>query len=208
MDLITLKLSGPARRALQTLPVNELADLTKYTRQRIAELHGMGPVALGILEQEMQARGLQFLDTTAAQKPPAKPGPAGTEPEAVIDHYIREFPPQTQARLQEIRSLIQAAAPAASEKISYAMPTYYLHGNLVHFAAFQQHIGFYPGASGVAQFEGELQEYKHAKGSIQFPLQAPLPADLITRIVRFRVGENLQKATPARKKPARQTSRP
>ena len=109
---------------------------------------------------------------------------------APIDEYISNFPPETQLVLEEIRALIRASAPDATEKISYAIPTFYLNGNLVHFAGFSKHIGFYPGDSGIAAFADELKPYKGGKGSVQFPLGQPLPADLIRRIVEFRVAEN------------------
>ncbi|NTW73222.1 MAG: hypothetical protein HGA49_13415, partial [Eubacteriaceae bacterium] len=96
-------------------------------------------------------------------------------------------------KLQEIRETIRKAAPEATEKISYQMPTFYLNGNLVHFAAFTSHIGFYPAPSGVEVLKEELAPYLHAKGSIQFPLNQPLPLDLIRRIVEFRVIENQNK---------------
>jgi uncharacterized protein YdhG (YjbR/CyaY superfamily) len=107
-----------------------------------------------------------------------------------IDEYIAEFPPQTQTVLQEARALIAAAAPAATETISYAIPTFDLNGrHLVHFAGYERHLGFYPTASGIVAFREELKPYKSAKGSVQFPLDQPLPADLIRRIVAFRVEE-------------------
>ncbi|MEZ0371430.1 MAG: iron chaperone [Candidatus Sericytochromatia bacterium] len=108
----------------------------------------------------------------------------------MIDAYIQAFPEQTQAKLNQIRQLIRAEAPDATEKISYQMPTYDLNGNLVHFAGYEKHIGFYPGAKGISTFEAELQPYKHAKGSVQFPLSKPLPQALIKRIVKFRAAEN------------------
>jgi len=100
--------------------------------------------------------------------------------------------------LQEIRAVIREAAPEATEKISYQMPTFYLNGNLVHFAAYQRHIGFYPTPSGTEQFEQELSAYKRAKGSVQFPLDQPMPYDLIRRMVQFRTAENARK--PARRR--------
>ena len=109
---------------------------------------------------------------------------------ASIDAYIAQFPDGVQKTLQDLRRVIRAAAPDAAERIGYAMPAFYLRGNLVYFAAFKKHIGFYPGASGVAAFEGELKGYKHAKGSVQFPIGKPLPYELITRIVAYRVREN------------------
>ncbi len=111
-----------------------------------------------------------------------------------IDAYIATFPEATQAILTELRQVIHAAAPEAAEKISYQMPTFYLQGNLVHFAAFQHHIGLYPGASGVAAFTEKLADYKTSKGTIQFPTDQPLPYDLIREIVAFRVAENNQLA--------------
>ena len=111
-----------------------------------------------------------------------------------IDEYIASFPPDIQARLEAMRATIRAAAPDAEEKISYQMPTFFLKGNLVHFAAFKQHIGFYPAPRGIEEFKGELAIYKGAKGSVQFPFDQLLPLDLVARIVRFRVAENLAAA--------------
>ncbi len=111
-----------------------------------------------------------------------------------IDEYIATFPESTQAILQAVRAVIKAAAPDAKEKISYQMPTFDLKGNLVHFAAFKNHIGFYPVPSGIEAFKEELSVYENAKGSVQFPIDQPMPMDLITRIVKFRVEENLKKA--------------
>jgi uncharacterized protein YdhG (YjbR/CyaY superfamily) len=110
-----------------------------------------------------------------------------------VNDYIAGFPPDVQHKLTLLRNLIQDLAPEASEKISYGMPTFYLHENLVHYAAYAKHIGFYPTPSGITHFEEELYPYKHAKGSVQFPLDQPLPTDLIERIVRFRVEESLKK---------------
>ena len=117
-----------------------------------------------------------------------------------IDAYIAGFPPEIQAILQQIRATIHAAAPDAQETISYQMPTFTLHGNLVHFAAFKQHIGFYPTPSGTEHFQAALARYKGGKGSVQFPLDEPIPYDLITEIVKFRVEENLAKAAAKRKR--------
>lgn len=117
-----------------------------------------------------------------------------------IDEYIATFPPEIQQKLEAIRATIKAAAPEAVEKISYQMPTFYLHGNLVHFAAFKQHIGFYPTPSGIEAFQDELSAYKGAKGSVQFPLDQPLPLDLVRRMVEYRVAENLQSAAAKKRK--------
>ena len=107
-----------------------------------------------------------------------------------IDAYIAGFPEDVQAILQQVRRTIHEAAPEATEAISYQMPTFKLHGNLVHFGAFKNHIGFYPVPSGMAAFEEELAAYKQGKGSVQFPLNKPMPLDLIRRIVEFRVQES------------------
>ena len=115
-----------------------------------------------------------------------------------IAEYIAAFPPETQKVLEELRTLIRSAAPGATEKISYAIPTFYLNGNLVHFAGYEYHIGFYPGGQGIEEFAEELKPYKTGKGSVQFPLDQPLPVDLIRRIVEFRVAAN--SATSAKAK--------
>jgi uncharacterized protein YdhG (YjbR/CyaY superfamily) len=106
-----------------------------------------------------------------------------------IDQYISQFPHELQSVLQKIRQTIRRAAPDAEETISYQMPTFRLDSNLVHFAAHERHIGFYPTPSAIEHFKEDLTPYKHAKGSIQFPLNAPVPYDLIARIVAFRVQE-------------------
>jgi uncharacterized protein YdhG (YjbR/CyaY superfamily) len=119
---------------------------------------------------------------------------SGSKGFASIDEYIATFPEDIQKVLQEIRSTIKAAAPDAVEKISYQMPTFYQKGNVVHFAAFKNHIGFYPAPSGIETFADELASYQSGKGTLQFPIDKPLPLELITRIVQFRVAENLNKA--------------
>lgn len=118
-----------------------------------------------------------------------------------IDEYIANSPPDVQEKLQQMRTTISAAAPDAVEKISYQMPTFAQNGNLVFFGAFKQHIGFYPTPSGIEAFKDELSVFKGAKGSVQFPLDEPLPLDLVRRIVEFRVAENLGKAGKQAAKP-------
>lgn len=110
-----------------------------------------------------------------------------------IDEYIASFPLEVQEILQQIRSLIRRAAPEAREAIKYQIPTYVLNGNLVHFAAYKNHIGFYPTPSGIEHFKDELSAYKSAKGSVQFPIAEPVPLHLIEKIVRYRVAENRSK---------------
>ncbi|MHB1454901.1 MAG: iron chaperone [Saccharofermentanales bacterium] len=106
-----------------------------------------------------------------------------------IDEYIAQFPPDIQMKLNKLREVIRIAAPEATEKISYAMPTFFYKKNLVHFAAYAKHIGFYPTPSGTDTFKEELSRYKCSKGAVQFPIDEPLPFDLISRIVQFRVDE-------------------
>jgi uncharacterized protein YdhG (YjbR/CyaY superfamily) len=111
-----------------------------------------------------------------------------------IDEYIDSFSEDVQIILQELRVTIKASAPEAEELISYQMPTFRLKGLLVHFAAHQKHIGFYPTPSGIEAFRHELSAFQGGRGSVRFPLDKPLPLDLISRIVRFRVAENVKKA--------------
>lgn len=110
-----------------------------------------------------------------------------------IDEYIAGFPADAQERLQAMRQTIRAAAPEATESINYGVPTFQLNGNLVHFGMSKNHIGFYPTPSGMTAFQDRFAGYKTAKGSVQFPNDQPLPLDLVTEIVRFRVEEQRKK---------------
>lgn len=112
-----------------------------------------------------------------------------------IDEYINSFPRNIQVFLEDIRQTTRPAAPDATETISYQMPTFKLNGNLVHFAAYKNHIGFYPAPSGIEAFKRELSPYKWSKGAVQFPLDRPIPLDLVKKIVVFRVKENLNPNT-------------
>lgn len=109
------------------------------------------------------------------------------------DEYISGFPKDVQKKLAELRTTIRKAAPDAEEIISYQIPAYSLNGNLVYFAGYKNHIGFYPTASGIKNFESDLSKYESSKGAVKFPIDKPLPLDLITKIVKFRVKENLAK---------------
>jgi uncharacterized protein YdhG (YjbR/CyaY superfamily) len=113
-----------------------------------------------------------------------------------IDEYIAMFPKEVQDKLREMREFIRGTVPEAEETISYKMPTFRLNGILVHFAAYKNHIGFYPTPSGIEAFKDELSIYKHSKGSVQFPLEEPLPFDIIRKIVDYRVKENNSKTNP------------
>ena len=119
---------------------------------------------------------------------------------STIDEYIAAAPREVQPILRRVRATIHKAAPEATEAMKYRLPTFVLGGNLVHFGAFKNHIGFYPTPSGTAKFKRELSVYEGAKGSIRFPLDQPIPYDLITRIVEFRVKETLEKAAAKAKK--------
>lgn len=110
-----------------------------------------------------------------------------------IDEYISTFPKNIQSILQMLRQVIRESAPGAEEAIRYQMPTFRLNGNLVHFAAFKNHIGFYPTPSAIEAFKEKLFTYKTSKGAVQFPMNEPIPFDLVKRMVRFRVKENLSK---------------
>jgi uncharacterized protein YdhG (YjbR/CyaY superfamily) len=117
-----------------------------------------------------------------------------------IDEYIDGYPKDVQELLETLRRTVRDAAPNAEETINYQIPTFKLEGNLVHFAAYKKHIGFYPTPSGIEKFKQELSEYEGAKGSVKFPLDKPIPFDLIRKIVSFRVQENLEKAKSKGKK--------
>lgn len=119
---------------------------------------------------------------------------------SVIDEYILQFTPDIQEKLQALQTVIKKVAPAATEKFSYQMPTFYLYGNLVHFAVQKNHIGFYPAPSGITNFKELLKEYKTSKGAVQFPIDQPLPLETIRKIVQFRVEENTQKHLTKQKK--------
>ena len=117
-----------------------------------------------------------------------------------IDHYIANFPKDTQLLLEQMRAIIKKAAPKATEVISYQMPAFKINGVVVWFAGYARHIGFYPSSSGIAAFKEELSGYKNSKGAVQFPLDKPLPIRLITKIVKYRVAEDLKRAKEKAKK--------
>lgn len=122
---------------------------------------------------------------------------------ANTDEYIAAFPTAIQARLEEMRAAIKKAAPKAVEVISYGMPAFKQHSVLVYFAAYAHHIGFYPTASGIANFQEEIAGYKNSKGAVQFPHDAPLPLGLVEKIVQFRVADDEQRAALKKAKAAR-----
>lgn len=117
-----------------------------------------------------------------------------------VDSYIADFPPKVQVMMKKLRSCIKKAAPEAEESISYMMPAYKFHGPLVYFGGYERHIGFYPTGGGITPFQKEISVYKHSKGAVQFPLNEPLPLDLVERMVKYRVKENLLKAEMKKQK--------
>jgi uncharacterized protein YdhG (YjbR/CyaY superfamily) len=126
-----------------------------------------------------------------------KPADASSE---TIDGYIAGSPPHVQDLLAQVRATIREAAPDAQEMIKYRIPTFFLHENLVHFAAFKHHIGFYPTSSGISNFEDELSSYERTKGAVRFPLDRPMPLRLIRKIVKFRVKEARERAAAKKKR--------
>jgi len=143
---------------------------------------------------------------TNAKKTNAKKSPASRTmaPGTSVDAYIAGFPPEVQARLEQMRQAIAKLVPQATETISYGIPTFKLHGNLVHYAGYANHVGFYPGGAGIAAFQEEIAGYKSAKGSVQFPHSKPLPLALVKKIVKYRVAQNEAKsADKAQGKPRR-----
>lgn len=122
------------------------------------------------------------------------------EKPTTIDDYIANFPADIQEILQKVRDVIGTAVPTATETINYGMPTFKLEGNLVHFAAAKNHLGFYPAPSGITAFQAELADYNSSKGAVQFPYDQPIPYELIGNIAQFRANENLEKAAAKKKK--------
>lgn len=182
------KLANPARRAILPLKLKRIQDFSKYSKEEISELHGIGPSAIALIEKEMKSWKVSFKKSSGTNR-----STQGMKFQT-IDEYIACFPKEIQKLLSEMRNLIRKSAPMAEEKISYNMPAFAYNGNLVYFAAFKKHIGFYPTSSATKEFENELAPYKFSKGAIQFPLDKNLPKALITKIVKFRVQENKSKS--------------
>lgn len=170
------RLAAPAQRALARIDVHSLDDISRHTYSQIAGLHGIGKNALRVIQEEMASRGVVFRDEEASQE---------------IDTYIAAFDVSVQARLAEMRQIIRARIPKAQERMAYGIPTYSYGENVVHFAGFKNHIGFFPTASGITPFVEELKGFSISKGGIQFPLDRELPRALIEKIVDFRMREVL-----------------
>lgn len=121
-----------------------------------------------------------------------------TKVESSVDQYIKNFPDSTVKLLQEVRNTIRKLVPEAEETIKYGIPTFMYHGNLVHYAGYKNHIGFYPGASGIEAFKDKFKQYEWSKGAVQFPLDKPMPLKLIAQIVQYRIQQNIQKSKQAK----------
>lgn len=169
-------LSAPARRALESTGIVNVDDLARHTYFEISNLHGIGKNAIAVIEEAMRSSGLAFADEGMS---------------AEVDAYIDSFQGVTREKLLEIRNIVRAVLPKAREKMAYGMPTYHYRENIVHFAGFKNHIGYFPTPSGVVAFENELRDFQSSKGAIQFPLDSPLPKPLIEKIAAFRLKEVL-----------------
>jgi uncharacterized protein YdhG (YjbR/CyaY superfamily) len=175
-------LAAPARRALENKGIKTLIQLSKYSTVEILKLHGIGASTIPVLKKALQEKGLTFKVANS------------DEGSKNVIEYIKNHPEKIQLLLDQLRTVIKKNAPDAEESINYAMPAYKLNGKpLVYFAAFKNHIGFYATPTGHTVFKKELSKYKQGKGSVQFPVDKPLPIDLIKKIVIFRVKENLEK---------------
>jgi uncharacterized protein YdhG (YjbR/CyaY superfamily) len=181
------KLSAPAIRALESAEIGNLEDLSTHTRKSIMNLHGIGPSAMKIIESEMMKMKLRFAQDENRQNKDEK----GKNDR--IDDYIREFPATMRIKLDEMRKIIREAAPEAEERISYKMPAYYQNGYVAYFGGHEKHVGFYPTGSGIEAFKNEISAFKSSKGAVQFPLDQPLPKELVIRMVKFKIKENMER---------------
>lgn len=186
IKVLYTKLTPPAVQALKLLQIQKLEDLSVYSKEAISCLHGIGPNAVKIIEKEMAAFDLSFREVTINNS-------ITIDSINLIDAYIELFPFEISEKLHEIRAIIKNVAPMATEKIAYNVPTFFYLGNLVHFSATNNFIGFNPISNSLFQFKEELSEYKTTKGFIRFPIDQPFPKKLIENIVLFRIGENKKK---------------
>lgn len=166
-----LPLAAPALRALAGNGIESIGDFAARTRFEIESMHGIGENALAAIDTAMRERGIDFADE----------GECGD-----VSRYIEAFSGIELGWLREIRAAIRETIPKAREKMAYGMPTYYYAENLVHFAGFKNHVGFYPTPEGMDLFKEGLRNYQSSKGAIQFPLDRDLPLDLIREMTEFR----------------------
>ncbi len=174
MDNLIGSLSAPAQRALAEVNIQQVEDFGKSTRYEIEVLHGVGKKVMDQIESRMAELGIKF---KAEDESPE------------VDAYIGSFSGLAHQRLLEIRWVIRGVIPQARERIAYAMPTYYYRENVVHFAGFKKHIGFFPTPSGIGAFESETKKFVCSKGGIQFPLETEIPRTLVESIVEYRMRE-------------------
>lgn len=172
-DLFDL-IAAPARRALVSIGVQDTKDICGHTRYEIEMLHGIGKNALLQIDRLLASAELDYQDEAESRE---------------VDSYIEGCEELVKEKLHGIRKLIRATIPKAKEKMAYGMPSYYYRENIVHFAAFKNHIGLYPTPNGVEGFETELRGYTWSKGAIQFPVKDTIPMDLIRRITAYRMAE-------------------
>ena len=164
------RIGNPARQALAEIGVETLESVTQFTYAQLVELHGIGPKALGILEEELKHHNLSFLHEK-------------TNP--LVDRYIQSFEGTIGTSLEELRTLIRFNLPLAQERMAYGMPTYWYKENLIHFAGYQNHLGLYPGPKAIEHFLHELEGYKCSKGAIHLPIHQPLPKVLLESIIDY-----------------------
>lgn len=172
------------------------ADFVKWLKDEFGLGHGHSMA----IWKSFQDNGWQAAINKQKITRKAKSIDASDDGKAGLNKYIASFPAATQVLLEEMRETIKKAAPKAEETISYGIPTFKLNGNLVHFAGYKNHIGFYPAPSGIKVFQKELSVYAGAKGSVQFPVDKPLPLTLVAKIVKYRVKENEAKAVKTKRK--------
>ncbi len=186
IEILLEKLSNPAKRAILSLNIKKIENLSKFTSEQISNLHGLGPTGILVIEKEMKTLGVKYK--------PAKTKMDSSLKFKTVDEYIKSFPLEIRKILTDMRNTVKKSAGAAKEKISYNMPALELNGSLVYYAAFKKHIGFYHVSNATQIFADELAAYKFSKGAIQFPFDKPLPKGLISKIVKLRVKENLDKS--------------
>jgi uncharacterized protein YdhG (YjbR/CyaY superfamily) len=187
IKVLYAKLPPHVVQALKLLKLNQIEDLSGYSKESISCLHGIGSNAIKIIEKEMSDSGVSF-SVIADKKRTAM-----CDDINLIDSYIELYPGEIQQKLREIRLVIKNIAPLATEKLSYNYPTFYYLGNLVQFSGSEHFIGFNPLSDGLYQFRDEISKFNTTKGFIRFPTGEPLPRKLIESIVLFRIAENEKK---------------
>lgn len=181
-------LAAPARRALENAGIRSLNQLAGFSEKQILQLHGIGRSSIPVLKKIMKEAGLSFQRSVKESKPRNE---MPENKKDVIGGYIERFPEKTQKALTLVRNAIRETAPGATETIKYGMPAYVLKGNLVFFAGYKNHVGLYPVPVKEPSFEKILSRYKTGRGSVQFPLDGPMPVSLVKRIVKYYMKKQL-----------------